>query len=870
MGVRISEQNRQYVLGLIIALSGVLLLLCAPQMVKADDVGVENSSDLQGMLNENSAVVQNAPSAESTPVNTIAPLSATITESGTFGTCDWDIDDTGLLTIHAGVLGAGNTGNNNNMLPKADWAPYAAKITAVYVDPGVVANSNSNALFAKLPNVNSIDVSNLDMSNVTSVMNMFYYDEKLTTITGIDKWDVSNVISMEGMFAVARLVSNMDLSEWNVSNVTNMAYLFQSVSGSNIVGLQNWDTSKVTIMRGMFLGSSKLDMSEIMNWNVSSVTDMSSMFSSMYSLKTIDISNWDRSKVTNINSMFYSDSSLVEIKGLDNWDTSKVTDMGGTFRSTRFTSMPDVEKWNIQNVTNLSQTFYQCTKLQHLDLSGWNTSRVTTMANLFNEDILLNEKTLKGIDQFDTSNVTDMERVFEGTGFETINLSNFNTKKVTKFIGMFMNTSSLKKIIGNFDTSSATDLRAMFEDSTITDFTDLNISDWDTSKVTNFNQMFYGTQFSSYDFVNDWDVSSGTDFGEMFTRCPNLTTASTSSWNMPKATNLSSMFNMDPKLENLDTSNWAPQKLTNLDSIFMGDSLLKYVDVSNWNTSAVTTMKNTFNGCSVLESLNVSNWNTDKVTDMTDLFNYDRKLSGIDLSNWNTTKADTTAMFNGMSNLWQITLGENSVITEESALPVHSPGISIYDSSTPTQYKSVSERWQTVAPEKGGTLHAPAGELYTQDDILNLYGTTGSAAQTYVWQQQPYMDVSMDVPDLSYGTAMPDQGITPREQSNWAITLNNNVYPVTTLNTTISVNMEKPLANSVGDTLDNSFIFRDNSGNDSVISTTPTTIYDGKLANGTKSLSWDSNHGFLMNLHSYQTPMGNYTTTLDWTMVNSV
>lgn len=869
MGVRISELNKQYVLGLIIALSGILLLLCAPQMVKADDVGVENSSDLQGMLNENSAVVQNAPSTESTPVNTIAPLSATITESGTFGTCDWDIDDTGLLTIHAGVLGAGNNDGSNNT-STATWNVYKDKITAVYADPGVIANSNSKGLFSSLSNVKSMDLNNLDTSDVTSMSDMFFRDGKLMTINGTSKWNTSKVTTMKEMFYVNSLLSDLDVSGWDVSNVTDMYRMFYVTDTSNLIGLQSWDTSKVTSMKEMFLGSDKTDMSDISNWNVSNVTDMSGMFQQMYKLKTVDISNWDRSKVTNINSMFDSDSKLVEINGLGNWDTSNVTNMGRTFQGTRFTSMPEVEKWNTDNVTNLNGTFYNCTNLQHLDLSGWNTSKVTTMASLLSGDTLLNEHTFTGLGTMETSSLTDMSSMFASTGFTIIDLTNFKTSRVTDLSNTFAGTKSLEKIKGNFDTLSLTRMSGIFDTSNITDFTGLNIADWHTDKVTDFGIAFRNSKATNLDFVKDWNVSSGTNFNNMFINCTNLTTVPTSSWHMPNASNLNAMFSGDSKLESLNTSNWSPQKLTNLDSTFRGDSSLKYVDVSNWNTSAVKTMSHTFNSCYVLENLDVSNWNTDKVTDMTDLFNYDRKLSGVDLSNWNTTKADTTTMFNGMNNLWEITLGENSVITEESALPVHSPGISIYDSSTPTQYKSVSERWQAVAPEKGGTPHAPAGELYTQDDILNLYGTTGSAAQTYVWQQQPYMDVSMDVPDLSYGTAMPDQGITPREQSNWAITLNNNVYPVTALNTTISVNMEKPLANDAGATLDNSFIFRDNSGNDSVISTTPTTIYDGKLANGTKSLSWDSKHGFLMDLHSYQTPMGNYTTTLDWTMVNSV
>lgn len=307
MGVRISGRNKQYVLGLIIALSGVLLL-CV-QIVKADDVGVDNSSDLQGMLNENSAVVQNAPSTESTPVNTIVPLSATITESGTFGTCDWDIDDTGLLTIHAGVLGKqmGNWITDGKMNDT---------ITNVICDPGVVANEDSSSLFFGLKNVKTIDVSNMDTSNVTDMNNMFstayrntqnnpVQNGKLTNIIGLSNFDTSKVHDMHGMFYYDIALVSLDVSAFDTSNVTDMNSMFYTDAKLvDLSGLEKWDTGKVQNFSSIFYSLPLTSFASIEKWDMSSATNISGMFSMMTKLTSLDLSSWNVSNVQNMGSFF--------------------------------------------------------------------------------------------------------------------------------------------------------------------------------------------------------------------------------------------------------------------------------------------------------------------------------------------------------------------------------------------------------------------------------------------------------------------------------------------------------------------------------------------------------------------------------------
>jgi len=122
---------------------------------------------------------------------------------------------------------------------------------------------------------------------------------------------------MGQMFYHARLF-NQDISEKEVT-----------VDGDTYTA---WDVSNVASMNQMFAGElydSTFFNQDIGNWDVSSVTDMTSMF---YTAKSFnqDISSWDVSNVTNMASMFWDAESFNQ--NLSTWDLSSVTTMGDIFK----------------------------------------------------------------------------------------------------------------------------------------------------------------------------------------------------------------------------------------------------------------------------------------------------------------------------------------------------------------------------------------------------------------------------------------------------------------------------------------------------------------------------------------------------------
>ena len=232
----------------------------------------------------------------------------------------------------------------------------------------------------------------------------------------------------------------------------------------------------------------------------------------------------------------------------------------------------------------------------------------------------------------------------------TLDLSNFDTSQVTDMSYMFYWMSRLTALdVSNFDTSKATNMNKMFSrtDKLIT----LDLSNFDTSQVTDMSYMFDDADNLTTLDLSNFDTSKVTNMDHMFSNTYNLTTLDLSNFNTSKVTNMDSMF-FTSGLTSLNLSSFNTSKVTNMDSMFSNTCKLITLDLSNFNTSKVTNMDSMF-FTSGLTSLNLSSFNTSKVTDMSYMFDDMRNLTSLDLSNFDTSKV--TNMDHMFSNTYNLT-----------------------------------------------------------------------------------------------------------------------------------------------------------------------------------------------------------------------
>ena len=244
------------------------------------------------------------------------------------------------------------------------------------------ANTNGSGMFAYLDNVDTLDLTGLDTSNMTSMSRMFYKSTSLKNID-VSGFDTSKVVNMIFMFNNCSSLISLDLSSFNTSNVTNMEAMFQNdVNLENITFGDNFNTSKVKDMIAMFASCKKLSYINLSNFDTSNVKEMQSMFYYCENLKSLDLSNFDTSQVINMYAMFMNCSSLKELD-LSSFDTSKVTNMQSMFLSCKNLENLNLSSFNTSNVTTISYMINNCSSLKYLDIRNAELSKVSTCLQPF-------------------------------------------------------------------------------------------------------------------------------------------------------------------------------------------------------------------------------------------------------------------------------------------------------------------------------------------------------------------------------------------------------------------------------------------------------------------------------------------------------
>ena len=538
----------------------------------------------------------------------------------------------------------------------------------------------------------------------TSCYAWFLGFNKLKQIEGIENLNTENVTNMSCMFQGCSSLTSLDVTHFNTGNVTSMYHMFTLCSNLAELDVTHFNTEKVTDMFSMFSSCKGLISLDVTNFNTANVKNMSYMFWNCYKLKEIYVSDkFVTDAVISSDNMFSDCNSL---SGDIDWSDKAVdktyakTD-GGYFRDKAYDNRPWVKfadgwltfrcgykmtlgenEYALNSGENLPAWY---THNNNINLVVFDASfanaRPTSCSKWFQG--FENLKQIKGIENLNTANVTDMNGMFKGCSrLTSLDVTNFNTANVTDMRYMFMYCNNLKEIYvsDKFVTNAVTKSQDMFVGCS-------SLSgdiDWTSDKATDKT---YAKTDGGYFRDKAYDNRPWVKYadGTLTFRCgykktlgeneyllnsgENLPAWNTQRYNITRVVFEASFANARPTtcskwfkdfiflqqiegIENLNTEN-----VTSMAHMFFTCINLAELDVTHFNTANVTSMISMFCGCTGLTSLVVTNFNTENVTNMLSMFSGCSNLAGLDLTHFNTAKVTNMyGMFSGCKNLAELDL----------------------------------------------------------------------------------------------------------------------------------------------------------------------------------------------------------------------
>ena len=138
--------------------------------------------------------------------------------------------------------------------------------------------------------------------------------------------DISGLNDLLGVFFKLYNMEYVDISGWDTSNVIDMNFMFsQCKKLKKIIGIENLDVSKLRCTNSMFYGCENLVELDLTNWNPISLQRAWSMFDDCSNLKIIkNIENWQLPNIMDVSYMFHNCVKLDV--DLSNWDLTNIKD----------------------------------------------------------------------------------------------------------------------------------------------------------------------------------------------------------------------------------------------------------------------------------------------------------------------------------------------------------------------------------------------------------------------------------------------------------------------------------------------------------------------------------------------------------------
>ena len=286
-------------------------------------------------------------------------------------------------------------------------------------------------------------------------------------------------------------------------------------------------------------------------------------------------------------------------------DTSQVVKMSSMFEGAKqFNS--NIANWITSNVINMQNMFKHC-PMFNSDLSKWDVVRVTNFENVF-----YNATSFTGTDnKLFCSGSWESSSYLTPGDMEKSGVTDFYSCD-DKFLRSINIRLAVCDIFGNDDFKCS----GMEKNAVITKYGE--IEDWDVSRCTSLKRVFWYYWYR-YSPIGDpvWDLGD----------------VDISKWDTSRVTTMEEAF-LDTKTFNSDISKWDVSRVQSLVNTFASSNF--NADLSKWQISSVTSLKAAFYEAYEFNG-DLSKWQTSRVTNLIDTFNHAIKFNG-DVSKWDISK----------------------------------------------------------------------------------------------------------------------------------------------------------------------------------------------------------------------------------------
>lgn len=288
---------------------------------------------------------------------------------------------------------------------------------------------------------------------------------------------------------------------------------------------------------------------------------------------------------------------------------SEITSGEGSGDSTTYEN-PNFYEIRTNGGTNYNNLFrdYNGTSL---DLSNWDTSKVTTM-----EDMFCNCEKLEVVDMsnWETNNLEDSSGLFSNCiSLHTVKLNNCSRDTIERllkgnwgFPGGDINGQTRKLYVTESNVESMSPPN------------DWEFVNKDTNEVIAQIASLYDQDSKEFrenreiEEVTTMVTNRHTDLSGMFQECENLRTINNiAEWNTSNVREMHNMFENCRSLESLtlDGKYWNTSKVDNVEHMFLGCENLRTLDLSNFDLSNTDRTNWMFRDCNRLHTLRLDNCN---------------------------------------------------------------------------------------------------------------------------------------------------------------------------------------------------------------------------------------------------------------------